>query len=106
MSTNAHGYSPTDTQHARAAHLRYLLEPWSLRKLEARTGLGRNYLAGRLNGDTAISIADVEVLAPVIRMTPEELFLELLAQTENPHQSPDGGHSVGPAWIEPTTSTV
>ena len=55
-----------------------VVAPWSLRKLESRTGLGRNYLSTRLSGTVALSISDVEVLAPVIRMTPAELFAELL----------------------------
>jgi transcriptional regulator with XRE-family HTH domain len=66
-------------QLARAAHLRELFEPWSLRRLEARTGIGRGTLQGRFNGTRALTMSDIEVLAPVIRMKPEELFAELLA---------------------------
>ncbi len=66
-------------QHARAAHLRDLFEPWSLRKLETRTGIGRGVLETRFKGTTALTMADIEILAPVIRMAPEELFAELLA---------------------------
>lgn len=59
--------------------LRELIEPWSLRKLEARTGVTRSAWQTRLNGETALSISDIEVLAPVIRMTPSELFDELMS---------------------------
>lgn len=110
----AQGHSPEDTQHERAAHLRDLLEPWSLRKLEARTGLGRTYLAGRLNGDQALSISDIEVLAPVIRMTPDELFAELLSVKGSPEtqkataRRASGGIGImhlvePPAGLEPAT---
>lgn len=78
MTDTATRSSATDLQLARAERLRDLIEPWSLRKLESRTGLGRNYLSTRLSGTVALSISDVEVLAPVIRMTPAELFAELL----------------------------
>lgn len=103
-------------QLARAAHLRDLLEPWSLRRLEARTGLGRGTLQGRLNGNTAITFDDVVILAPVIRMSPEELFVELLSvQVDNgtPDTQRGGGADargllrfVGPTGLEPMTSTV
>ena len=65
-------------QRARARHLRELFEPWTYRKLEARTGLGRSTLQSRMTGETALTMADIEVLAPVIRMSPEGLFAELL----------------------------
>lgn len=87
-----------DLQVARAAHLRELLEPWSLRRLEARTGIGRGTLQGRLNGTTALTMADIELLAPVIRMTPQELFAELLA-VEPTAGGPDRSAAVTP--IEP-----
>lgn len=89
MSTITAHPTNEQAQHARAAHLRDLLEPWSLRKLEARTGLGRNYLAGRLNGDQALSISDIEVLAPVIRMSPAELFAELMHIDGAPDDRPN-----------------
>jgi transcriptional regulator with XRE-family HTH domain len=68
---------PKAIQRARARFLRELFEPWSLRRLEARTGIGRSTLQSRLNGETAITMADIEILAPVARMTPEQLFTEL-----------------------------
>jgi hypothetical protein len=75
-------------QRARAAHLRDLFEPWSLRRLEARTGIGRGVLETRLKGATALTMADIEILAPVIRMTPQELFSELLAITPDNKKGP------------------
>lgn len=92
-------------QYARAARLRYLFEPWSLRKLEARTGIGRGTLQGRFNGATPLSMSDIEVLAPVIRMTPVELFSDLLAAgTQNgPASEETGPGSVRPLGFEPRT---
>ena len=95
-----------DLQAARAAHLRDLFEPWSLRRLEARTGIGRGTLQTRLNGTTAITMADIEILAPVIRMTPTELFAELLAiapDNKNGPASEETGPDVPPTGVEPAT---
>lgn len=95
MTNIATGTAALVVQHARADRMRDLLEPWSLRKLEARTGLGRNYLQSRLNGTTALSISDVEVLAPVIRMTPGDLFAELMSINDETAPTPKGGgHSL------------
>ena len=78
--TNALRYhDPRAIQRARAKHLRDLFEPWTYRKLEARTGIGRSTLQSRMTGETALTLSDFEVLAPIIRMTPEELFAELRA---------------------------
>lgn len=76
--TNAPQIDPKALRQARAAHLRDLLEPWSLRRLEARTGIGRGTLETRLSGRTELAFSDIELLAPVIRMTPAELFDEIL----------------------------
>lgn len=72
--------SPEDIQRARGEWLKKALidnERWSLRKLETATGLGKGKLALRFNGQSAISVSDVEVFAPLLRMTPEELFKNL-----------------------------
>ena len=71
-----------------ARHLRDIFEPWSLRRIEARTGLGRGYLAARFNSTAALMLPDFEVLAPLVRMTPVELFTELLPGNE---ERPRGG---------------
>lgn len=76
--SNATHTQAEEIQAARAAHLRELFEPWSLRKLATRTGLSKGVLEYRFSGKAELSISDIEVLAPVIRMTPEELFIELL----------------------------
>lgn len=86
MTISSPATDPKTLQRARAAHLRDLLEPWSLRRLEARTGIGRGKLETRLNGGTELAMSDIEVLAPVIRMTPEELFAELRAVEVNQAQ--------------------
>lgn len=90
MTTPTLATDPKRVQYARAAHLRELIEPWSLRKLEARTGISRSVWATRLNGETALSISDIEVLAPVIRMTPSELFSELLRVSDNEERPRSG----------------
>lgn len=87
MEEKSSAYSANAVQAARAARLRELIEPWSLRKLEVRTGIGRTALDQRLKGKTPLTMPDIEVLAPVIRMTPQELFAELLAvDPKNPLQ--------------------
>lgn len=72
-------HDPIEVQRARAAHLRSLFEPWSIRKLATRTGLSKSVVASRLSGETPLNQPEFEVLAPVIRMTPMELFEELLS---------------------------
>lgn len=78
MSNALESHDAKSIQRARARHLRELFEPWTYRKLEARTGLGRSTLQSRMTGETPMTMPDFEVLAPVIRMTPEALFAELL----------------------------
>lgn len=79
MSNALESQDAKTIQRARAKHLRDLFEPWTYRKLETRTGIGRSTLQSRMSGDTAVTLSDIEVLAPVIRMKPEELAAELLA---------------------------
>lgn len=87
MEASKSADSANALQVARAARLRELIEPWSLRKLEVRTGIGRTALDQRLKGKTPLNMSDIEVLAPVIRMTPAELFADLLAvDPKNPLQ--------------------
>lgn len=84
MSDQALDPDPTAIQRARANHLRDLLDPWSLRKIQARTGIGRNAMKARFDGSTPLGMGDIELLAPLVRMTPTELFTELL-KVELPH---------------------
>jgi hypothetical protein len=116
MSDSKLDTDPKALQRARAAHLRDLLEPWSVRRLEARTGIGRGTLQTRLAGQTELAMSDIELLAPVIRMTPEELFAELRSVDVT---VPTGGGvnflgvtplhrgwKVGPEGLEPPASSV
>jgi hypothetical protein len=116
MSDSKLDTDPKALQRARAAHLRDLLEPWSVRRLEARTGIGRGTLQTRLAGQTELAMSDIELLAPVIRMTPEELFAELRSVDVT---APNGGGvkflgvaplhrgwKVGPEGLEPPASSV
>ncbi len=98
MSDIASSATAEALQQARAAHLRYLFEPWTLRKLEARTGIGRGKLETRFNGKTELTFSDIEVLAPVIRMKPEELFAELLAVRPTNGKSP-ASEETGPKML-------
>lgn len=86
MINTARNTDPQALRLARAQVIRDLFEPWTYRKLEARTGISRTAIAARWTGQTELSIADVEVLAPVIRMTPAELFAELM--NAQPGQNP------------------
>lgn len=89
MSNPNAAATPEELQRARARHLRELLEPWSLRKLAVRTGLSKGVVDSRLSGETPLTMSDVEVFAPVLRMKPEDLFSELLTV------KPDSDTSVG-----------
>ena len=90
MSNALTAYDAKLIQRARAKHLRDLFEPWTYRKLEVRTGIGRSTLQSRMTGETPLTMNDIEVLAPVVRMTPEELFMELmkvkLPEVDSSHQ--------------------
>lgn len=90
MSNALTAYDAKLIQRARAKHLRDLFEPWTYRKLEVRTGIGRSTLQSRMTGETPLTMSDIEVLAPVVRMTPEELFAELmkvkLPEVDSNHQ--------------------
>jgi|GEM_PF-7093484 len=100
--SNAQYQSDADgIQRARARHLRELFVPWTYRKLAARTGLGRSTLQSRLTGETSLTLPDIEVLAPVIRMTADELFSELVRV-----KLPDHDSSVEPAGftLRPVTN--
>lgn len=71
--------SPAEIQKARAAYLREILHPWSIRKLAARTGLSKAIVESRLNGSQVLTIDDLRVIAPVAHKSPEALLSELLA---------------------------
>ena len=64
-------------------------------------GLTHVYVGRRVSGDVELSVSDLIMFASYLDVSPG-----VLLGTENPHQSPGGGVSVGPAGIEPTTSTV
>lgn len=55
-------------------------------------GMSHSVLASRLNGSTAFLAEDIEDIAKLLKRDAVELYAEYL--------------SVGPAGIEPTTSTV
>lgn len=75
------GPTATQIQYARATWLRdqLLAERWSLRKLEAATGIKKGAIARRFAGHTELSVSDIEVFAPLLRMNPEQLFARLRA---------------------------
>ncbi|WP_425561529.1 helix-turn-helix domain-containing protein [Leucobacter komagatae] len=71
------------------------------RQASAAMGLSVPYVARRISGETPLDVNDLFAFSALLGVSPA-----VLLGTENPHQSPDGGVSVGPAGIEPTTSTV
>lgn len=79
MSEITPAASPAEIQRARAAYLREILHPWSIRKLATRTGLSKAIVESRLNGSQALTIDDLRVIAPVAHKSPEMLLSELLA---------------------------
>lgn len=76
----------------RGHRLRELLkaERWSLNAAAAEVRMPKSTLYERVKGSSALLVEDVERLAPLVRMTPAELFAELLAATDNQGESPDG----------------
>lgn len=88
----------TDGVHAvRGNRLRELLkaERWSLNAAAAEVHMPKSTLYERVRGSSPLLFDDVERLAPLVRMTPVELFQDLLNAKENPQQSPDGGNPGG-----------
>jgi len=64
-------------------------------------GLTQMYVARRTSGAVELSVSDLVMFADFLNID-----VHTLLQTENPHQAPSGGSSVGPAGIEPTTHGV
>lgn len=67
-----------------------------------RVGMDQSSVAKRLRGKLGWSAKQVSEAAHVLNVSIAYLF----GETENPHQSPDGGKLVGLAGYDPTTSTV
>lgn len=79
------GYTAEDVRFARCMHMKEMLFPWSIRKLATRTGLTKAAVESIYAGMRDISMSDVEVIAPVLRMSPGELFDELLQVKIDPN---------------------
>lgn len=77
----------------RGHRLRELLKAqrWSVNAAAIETGISRSTLYERVKGVSTLQFHEIELLAPLARMTPVELFSELLAVAETPRQSPEGG---------------
>ena len=67
-----------------------------------RIGVSSGALGLKLRGNRGWALSEIVAIAAALNTT----VAYLVGETENPHQTPDGGNSVGPAGIEPTTSTV
>lgn len=69
----------TSSRLHRAARLDDLFtdERWSSREIAAKTGLVHTYVQRRRNGASAISLEDLDVFAPLVRMSPVELHVYL-----------------------------
>lgn len=102
------------TQEARAAFMRDLFEPWSYRKMETRTGIGRSSLQSKFAGHVGFSLSDIEALAPLVRMSAAELAIELFSipeTKETPTRSTGGGNGLRylmepPTGNDPVTSSL
>jgi transcriptional regulator with XRE-family HTH domain len=83
---------------ARGRALRELLsgERWTGRSAAMRLGVNYAYVNRRLLGEVELSFSDVQAFAPLVQKSDVELFA-YLANVDS---------TVGPAGIEPTTSTV
>ena len=67
-----------------------------------RVSMDQSSVAKRLRGKLGWNARQLLSAAAALNTT----VGYLVGETENPHQSPDEGLGVGPAGIEPTTSTV
>ena len=63
-------------------------------------GLTQAYVARRVSGEIPLDVNDIFGFSALLGIDPG-----VLLKAEHPHPG-DGGVSVGPAGIEPTTSTV
>ena len=95
--TNITQMKPLAVDALQAARAEYLYgelkaERWSLRLLESQTGIPKSTLASKFNGSSPVLAADIELFAEILKRDAVKLFADYL--------------SVGPAGIEPTTSTV
>lgn len=74
--------------------MRDLFEPWSYRRLEGRTGLGRSSLQTKFGGSVPFTLGDIEILAPIVRMTAVELATELYSIHETQKTPTANGEGV------------
>ena len=58
-------------------------ERWTRRKVALAIGATPTYVNARMNGQVDLSFADIEVIAPLLRMTGAELFVALQEGTKN-----------------------
>ena len=102
--------APDAIRVARATFVRDSLksERWSTRAAALAIGSNHNSLGARLRGDTAFLAEDLEAIAGLLKRNPVEFYgAYLMAGMSNaPTPVTGGGDLVGPAGIEPTTSTV
>jgi transcriptional regulator with XRE-family HTH domain len=63
----------------RGQRLRRLLkdERWSVRQAELRIGHGTNYLQRKVRGEVALTLGDIAEIAPLLGITPTDLFEKL-----------------------------
>lgn len=90
-----------DTQLGTRAHMLMWKEGLKQGEVATAIGMSSGSLGLKLKGQRGWALAEIIALAETLNSS----VAYLVGETENPHQSPDGGN-VGPAGIEPTTYGV
>lgn len=92
-----------DAEIGKRAHMLMWGEGLKQGDVAARINMSSGSLGLKLKGNRGWAASEIVALAAELGTTVGYLF----GETENPHSGvPSGGHMVGPAGIEPTTSTV
>ena len=105
---------PNSVRTARAQHMHGLLKAdrWSISAAALQLGINKSVLASRMNGTTAFLADEIEAIAGLLRRDAVTVYMEYLSAgfpdpgTNNAPTANGEGENVGPAGIEPTTSTV
>ena len=92
-----------DAELGRRAHMLIWDAKLKQGEVAAMIGMGSDSLGRKLKGERGWALAEIIDLAAAL----DTSVAYLAGEEENPHpDKPNGGSNVGPAGIEPTTSTV
>ena len=72
-------------------------ERWTRRKVAMAIGATPTYINARMNGQVDLSFSDIEVIAPLLRMTGAELFVALQDVEVSPAPQNDPDPNVHPS---------